>query len=335
MSKRQRPDQAVIDLIKQSGDLNQSVAEAAQYELAQALQLPLRQGVLKGDVLMGIFERMDVEPGASTDYPLDILAPGTEDDFVAYTNPGNGRIPERQVEGDYIKIPTYMMASSIDWLLRFSREARYDVVARCMEILEAGFVQKRNNDGMHTILSAAADRNILVHDADATAGRFTKRLVSLLKTIMRRQAGGNTGSLTRGKMTDMLVSPEAVEDIRNWNIDQVDEMTRREIYLSGDDGNSLTRIFGVNLHDLDEFGQGQQYQEYYLNDLGASLAASDLELVVGLDLSADDSFVMPVKMDVSLFVDPALHRSQRAGMYGWMELGFAVLDNRRCILGSF
>jgi len=330
-----KPDQAVMDLIIKSGSVDQREAESAQYELAQALQTPLRQGVLAGDVLMGIFEAMPLGPNASPDFPLDIIAPGTEDDYIAYTNPGNGRIPERQIEGDYVKIPTYMMASSIDWLLRFAREARFDLIGRAMQVLESGFVVKRNNDGMHTILSAAADRNILVYDADAAAGRFTKRLVSLMKTVMRRQAGGNTGSLKRGKLTDILVSPEAVEDIRNWNIDQVDEITRREIYLAGDGSGTLTRVFGVNLHDLDEFGQGQQYQNYFVNDLGGAIQGSDLELVVGLDLSSNDSFVMPVKMEPTMFVDPALHRSQRAGYYSWSELGFGVLDNRRCILGSF
>ena len=36
-----------------------------------------------------------------------------------------------------------------------------------------------------------------------------------------------------------------------------------------------------------------------------------------------------------VFEDPALHRQQRAGFYGFAEIGFGVLDNRRVILGSF
>jgi hypothetical protein len=43
---------------------------------------------------------------------------------------------------------------------------------------------------------------------------------------------------------------------------------------------------------------------------------------------------MPVKQEVTIFEDPALHRQQRAGFYGWAELGFAVLDNRRILLAS-
>lgn len=328
-----RPDDAIIELIVKSGSMDTNVAFPAQRELAKALQTPLRQGVLVGDVVTGIFEALPLPPGTPIEFPLDLLAPGEENDFVAYTNPGNGRIPERNVEGDYVQVPTYGIAASIDWLLRYAREARWDIVARAMQVLEASFVKKINDDGWHTLLSAGADRNILVFDGDAVAGNFTKRLVSLMKTVMVRNGGGNTASIRRSKLTDLYLSPEALEDIRNWGLDQVDELTRREIYTAADGG--ITRIFGVNLHDLDEFGEGQEYQLFFTSDLGGSLAGTDLELVVGLDMVSRDSFLMPIKEPVSIFEDPALHRQQRAGFYGWSELGFAVLDNRRVLLGSF
>lgn len=328
----QKPEQQIIDMIIRSGDFDTNVAFAAQRELAKALELPLRQGVLVGDVVTGIYQSLPMPPGTSVEFPLDLLAPGEEDQFVAYTNPGNGRIPERQVEGDYVQVPTYGIASSIDWLLRYARDARWDIVARAMQVLEASFVKKINDDGWHTLLTAGADRNILVFDGDATAGQFTKRLISLMKSVMVRSGGGNTGSIRRSKLTDVYLSPEALEDIRNWGVDQVDEVTRREIYTAAD--GTINRIFGVNLHDLVEFGEGQEYQTFFTGSLGGSLATGDLELVVGLDMSINDSFIMPVRQDVTIFEDPQLHRSQRAGFYGWAEVGFASLDNRRILLGS-
>jgi len=335
MSRMTRPDEQFLDLLKRSGSADKTEALVAQHELAQALEMPLRQGVLIGDVLDGIFERMAVEPGASVEFPLDLLAPGEENTHVAYTNPGHGRIPERAVEGDYVMVPTYTVASSIDYLLRYAREARWDIVGRAMQVLEAGFVKKMNDDGWHTLLAAGVDRNILVYDGDAANGQFTKRLISLLKTVMRRNGGGNTGSVRRGSLSDVYLSPEALEDIRNWGLDQIDEVTRREIYLAGDGDAVITRVFGVNLHDMDELGSGQEYQTFYADQLAGTLQGSDSELIVGLDLNGNDSFVMPVKQEVQIFEDDALHRHQRAGFYGWAELGFAVLDNRRILLGSF
>ena len=335
MSKMTKPDDHFIELIQRSGSVDKNEALAAQRELAVALEAPLRKGVLVGDVLDGIFEKIQMAPGSAAEFPLDLLAPGTENQHVAYTNPGHGRIPERAVEGDYVMVPTYTVASSIDYLLRYAREARWDVVGRAMQVLEAGFVKKMNEDGWHTLLAAGVDRNVMVYDADAAIGQFTKRLISLMKTVMRRNAGGNSGSLNRGSLTDLYLSPEALEDIRNWGLDQVDEVTRREIYQAGDDGAAITRIFGVNLHDIDELGADQEYQNFYTDQLSGTFTGSDVELVVGLDQSSNDSFIMPVKQDVQIFEDDALHRQQRAGFYGWAEIGFAVLDNRRILLGGF
>ncbi len=329
-----RPTPEFIQLLKQSGDSDRSVAMEAQREIAKALETPLRKGVLFGDVVRGIYEAMPLEPGASPEFPLDLLAPGTEIDHVAFTNPGNGRIPERHVEGDYVMVNTYGITSSIDFLLRYAREANWGVVSRAMQVLESSFVKKINDDGWHTLLAAAVDRNILVYDGDAGAGQFTKRLVSLMKTVMRRNGGGNSVTAP-GRLTDLYMSPEAIEDIRNWGVDQLDEVSRREIYTASDDGPSLTRVFGVNLHDLFEFGDGQEYQDYFTSDLGGSIESSDVELVIGIDQSANDSFVMPVKKEVEIYEDPALHRHQRQGYYGWAEIGFGVLDNRRIIAGSF
>ena len=327
------PTPEMNQVLRQAGSLVKEESLGATAELAKALELPLRKGVMSGDILDGIYDAVRLAPGASAEFPLDFIAPGTEKDFVAYTIPNHGRIPERHVEGDYVMVPTYDVGASIDFLLKYARDARWDVVGRAMDVLQGQFTKKMNDDGWHTILSAGVDRNILVYDADASDGYFSKRLVSLMKTIMRRNGGGNSSSVNRGQMTDLYLSPEGLEDIRNWGVDEVDDITRRELITR--EGGLLSRIFQVNLHDIDELGEGQEYQNYYSNDLSGSLPGSKKEIVVGLDLSSNDSFVMPVRQEVQIFEDDTLHRQKRAGMYGWAEHGFAVLDNRRVLLGAF
>lgn len=331
-TKAFEPTPELEAILVKSGSYNKEEALAAQRELAQALELPLRKGIMFGDILDGIFEPIKLAQSATPEFPLDIIAPGTEKDFVAYTMPNHGYIPQRTIEGDYVMVPTYDIAASIDWLLKFARDARWDIVGRSMEVMQAQFTKKLNDDGWHTLLSAGVDRNIVVLDADANPGQFTKRLVSLMKTVMRRNGGGNSTSLNRGLLTDLYVSPESMEDIRNWGIDQVDEFTRREIYTAED--GKINRIFGVNLHDLDELGEGQEYQLFYTNDLAATLPSGHVEIVVGLDQRRNDSFVMPIREQVQIFEDDTLHRSKKAGLYGWAEQGFAALDNRRILLGA-
>jgi hypothetical protein len=336
-----KPSEEMVGLLRRAGDHAFETAYAAQQELAKALTLPLRQGILKGDIVTGIFDPIYFAPGTAVEFPLDFLAPGTEKDFVAYTVPAQGRIPEKHVNGDFVMVPTYEVADSIDFALKYARDARWDIVGRCMQVLEASFVRKMNDDGWRTIVSAGNSRSLVVYDSAATPGLFTKRLVALMKTIMRRNAGGNSTSVNRGQLTDLYVSPEAMEDMRTWDLSQVDDFTRREIFLAGT-GNEeygLTQIFGVKLHDLDELGVGQDYQTYFTSTLSGSLdfgSANDekLELCVGLDLSKDDSFVMPWRQEIEIFEDPTFHRQRRAGFYGFGEYGFSVLDNRRVLLGA-
>ena len=151
---------------------------------------------------------------------------------------------------------------------------------------------------------------------------------------MMRNGGGNTFSMDQRMLTDIFMSVEGVEDIRNWGLDQVDDLTRREIFIADNGGSAVSKVFGVRLHPMVEFGENQPYQEYFVDKLSGSLS-DDVELIVGIDINRKMDFVNPIREDVQIFSDPSLHREQRVGYYGWMESGYAVLDNRGVLLGSF
>lgn len=344
--KIQKPTPEMVEMLKKTGSNNREEAQRAMAVLAQALVLPIRSALLHGDILEGIYAVETLDPSATAEYPLDFYRAENQDDHIAYTIPSEGAIPTRSVVGDEITVTTFQVGNSIDWPLKYARQARWPIVSRAMEVLEAGFVRKMNTDGFRTIISAGAGRTDfgggapLIFDAAAAAGQFTKRLISLMKTSMTRLAGGNSATQGRGVLTDLYISPEALEDIREWDETEVDEVTRREIFLAQDNnGNQqlsgpLARIYGVNLHPITELGVNQEFQDFF-DGLGLAMGASDEEIVIGLDLSMNDSFVQPVKVDVQVFDDPQLHRQQRAGVYAWREHGFAALDSRRVLLGSF
>lgn len=315
----------------------------AQRAFAGTLASPLRKAVFDESTTEGIFEKDVLAPGATPNYPLDFVKPGDEDQFVAFTLPKTGKIPERHVEGDELWVPTFRVGNSIDWDIRYMRMARFDVVARALEVYKAGFVRKNNSDAWRTILAAAKDRGMIVTAsgaapftgntlsvAPAAPGEFTKELISRARTAMARGAGGNSMA---GTLTDVYLSVEAMEDVRSWSATEVDDFTRREIIQATD--KNLAKVYGVNLHHMTEFGEGQEYQNYVTSTLGASLPTNTLEWAVGLDLSRADAFVEPVIQELETFEDPALYRSQKMGVYGWLEHGFAILDSRRALLMAF
>ncbi len=335
-----KPSNEQIELLRRTGSQNKAEALEAMHSLAQALEVPLRSALLNGDIAGGIFAPEVLDPSATAEYPLDFYQTAQENDYVAYMIPSEGALPQRSIVGDAVTVTTFSVGNAIDWPLRYSFTARWNIVARAMEVLEAGFVKKMNTDGWRVVIAAGAGRTDfqggapLVFDSAATAGQFTKRLISLMKTTMTRLAGGNSTSTNRGRLTDIYLSPEALEDIREWDADEVDDLTRREIFKTSDDAGIFAEIYGVTLHPLDELGVGQEFQAYF-DTLGVSMGSSDEEIVVGLDLSHNDSFVMPIRRPLSIFEDDTLHRKQKAGFYGWQEHGFAALDGRRVLLGSF
>jgi hypothetical protein len=339
------PEEAVQALrLTAHGDSR--IREDAQKTFAAELQMPLRQGVFDRDNLGGIYEKQVLAPGAQANYPLDFVKPGEEDDYNAFTLPKQGRLPERHVEGDELWVPTFNIGNAIDWSLKYAKEARFDVIMRAIRVYEAGFVRKINSDGWRVILAAADGRGTVVTAngpapftgstlaPTAAAGQFTKELVSRLRTAMTRGAGGNGNS---GRLTDLYLSLEAMEDVRAWDVDEIDEFTRREIFVNREYG--LASIYGVVMHEMTEFGEGQEYEEFIELTLARSHQVINSvtlkEFCVGLDLSTMDSFVMPIREELQTYEDPALYREQRAGIYGWMEHGFACLDTRRVILGEF
>lgn len=327
----------LIELAAKAGgkDVTQKEMFEAQGGIAKAIEQNIREGIFSGDIINDIYTMMPLAPNQHPEFELASLAPGEENDFAAFTIPSYGAVPSRLIQSDYVMLPTYTIGNSVEALLRHIRESRVDQISKLQTYMQMGFVKKLNDDGWRAILAAALDRDILVYDADAAVGQFTKRLVSLMRTVMMRNGGGNSTSPFKSKLTDMYVSPESIEDVRNWTIDQLDETTRREVYMAGDGASVITRIFGVNLHPLHELGEGQQYQTYYTSTLGGVLAPTDVELVIGLDMQDSNTFVMPVKQQPTIFVDESAHKEQLYRLYGWAEVGFGILDTRRIIAGSY
>jgi hypothetical protein len=304
--------------------------------LAKAFEVPLRKGVFAGDIVTSIFTSYSYPENygqRAIEYPLDFIVPGTEKEYVAYVMPNEGDLPTAHAEGDYVMVPVYEVAFAVSWLARLARDGRFDEFGRRMQAMEAAFVKKRNTDGWRVLIASAADRNLMIYDSQAAVGSLTKRLISNMKVVFKRNGGGNASSVDTRELTDLWCSPELVEDIRNWGLDQVDDITRREIYTATDGGPTLSRVFGVNLHPTVEFGEGQEFQTFFSSIAGAALASGDVELLIGIN-GASSHFVHPVVQEPSIMADQRLLDFRKAGLWGWASWGFGSLENRDICAGS-
>jgi hypothetical protein len=69
--KLKKPTAEMVALLQRAGSSNYNIAIPAQAELAKAITMPLKQGVLKGDITAGIFQEIFFQPGSAVEFPLD------------------------------------------------------------------------------------------------------------------------------------------------------------------------------------------------------------------------------------------------------------------------
>ena len=329
-------DEEVNGALRATASAEPALRSKAITQFLSAISLPIREGVMDGDNTAGIFNTEVLPPGVSAEYPIDFVTPGTEGEFRAFTNPGKGRVPGLVVSGDKLTLADIGNTLRVEWDINYARNARWGIIQRITEVFMAGFVKKRNDDCWHTILAMLADRGVTVYDIAANQGQFSKQLFTLTKCSMARNSGGNSSSLKKGRLTDIYLSCEGIGEVLNWNLDQVPDSVRANLYSMSGGDTTVVDILGVRLHEMYELGEDQEYQSYYINRLGGDLVPSggghghnDVELAVALDLVNRDSFVMAYTQALEIFDDPTLHAQQKGGFYGWERYAIGCLDSRR------
>lgn len=326
----------------------------ARKAIAAAIAIPILQLVRDMSLARQLFAVEQLEPGALASYPI-------ADDFEApiFILPKLGYVPQNYIEapGEEVYVPTFNIGTSFDWSLKYARDGRIDIAERAMRNAARAIVDYEEECAWRLLAPASTSAfpgkgllgprpaPIVEIDGGPAAGFLSKELLNQMMVRMERN---------RRILTDVYVSPEDLADIREWGDSAVDEVTRREIYVAGGANN----IYGVKLHKVHQLGatgryninsndsaagifkvgsggKFNDYQPTHANkvDANGALVTAGETQIYGLDLTANDSLVMPIKQDLEFFDDPALHRSQKQGFYGWEELGFAVLDTRMLVMG--
>jgi len=322
---------------------------------AAALTTPILQKIELESIMRQLFAVERLTPGAQAVYPV------AEDfEIPVWVLPGLGYLAQNFVEGigEEVYVPTFAINASADWKITYARDSRIDIPQRCAVRAAKDIANYEEECGWRVIMPAATSafsgKGLLgsrpapiyeINPASTGAGYLSKELIN--KMIVGFKRIGRT-------LTDLYISPEDAADLREWTDTDIDPVTRREIFQAAGMGS----IWNVQFHEIQHLGAtglyningstsqygkflagaGEVYNNYTLDNPNVTAADGTVTTlgetqIIGFDLSVNDSLVMPIRKEYDAHDDPTLLRVQKAGFFGWEEIGFACLDSRMLGLG--
>jgi len=346
------------ELFRATAEIHTPEGLAAYRAFAAAITTPILQKIELESIMRQLFAVERLAPGAQAVYPV------AEDfEVPVWVLPGLGYMAQNFIEGigEEVYVPTFAINSSADWKVTYARDSRVDIAQRAAARVAKDIANYEEECGWRVIIPAAtasfSGKGLLgsrpapiyeINPASTGAGYLSKELVNKMLVGFKRI--GRT-------LTDLYISPEDAADIREWTDTDIDPVTRREIFQAAGMGS----IWNVQLHEIQHLGATGQYNinssdsafgkfiatdtagvdwynQYSLDNPNKTAADGTVDTlgetqVYGFDLSVNDSLVMPIRKEYEAHDDPTLLRVQKAGFFGWAEIGFACLDSRMLGMG--
>lgn len=362
ISLKRTPEQ--VELVKAMASKNRNVSYEAQVALAEFIGPVLAEVINNAPTLSNLFTSLQFNADDNPSIPLDLYYDISDEDYIkVYSASVAGGLPQNQVlpTSSEMKIATYSLDSALSFDRRYAAKSRMDVVSKTFSRMAQEILLKQESTSASLVLGSVADAstNSLDHLISAgTNGRFLLEDLNKLFTRIKRintSFSGGTPANGRGRgLTDLIVSPEVVEELRSMaynpintkqatsgttSIPATDEM-RNAIYNSA----GIPEFYGVSVMEINEMGGGQKFNTIFggLATAGSVTArtftdSTNQELVLGIDRSRE-SLVRAVAVDedsgseFDLIADDQYSiRQKKIGYFGSLEEGRAVLDNRALV----
>ena len=361
-----------VELVKAMASRNRDVAYEAQTALAEFIGPVLAEVVNNAPVLSNLFTTLQYNADDNPSIPLDLYFDVSDEDYVqVYSQSRAGGLPTSEVHptSSELKIATYSLDSAVSFDRRYAAKSRMDVVAKTMTRVAQEILLKQNSISANVVMKALANAttNSLPHAIDAqTEDRFTLADLNALMTRAKRISSsfvGGTPEAGRGRgVTDILCSPEIVEELRAIAYNPIntksspavagnpsastrlaqDVQTADVIAQQAYSAAGAPEFYGINVIELNELGIGQKFNTVFGNEKGSSFDTSSTvetadEIVVGIDRSRE-SLIRPVAVDsesggeFNLIADDQYSiRQSKIGYFGSLEEGRIVLDDRALV----
>jgi hypothetical protein len=370
---KRTPEQ--IELIKAMASRNRTVAYDAQVALASFIGPVLAEVINNAPTLSNLFTTLPFNADDNPSIPLDLYFDINDEDYITvYSQSVAGGLPTNQVlpTTSELKVATYSLDSALSFDRKYAAKHRMDVVAKTFTRMaqEVLLKQERTSASLVMAALAAASTNSKQHVQKANqAGRFLladlNELLTLAKRISTSWANGTPAGGARAGLTDILVSPEIVEQIRSMAYNPIN--TVAGITASGGTGSTvgiaatdemrsaiygsagIPSFYGVSILEFVEMGKDQKFNTIF--DTAADTTTftkadgtssgtfdgSTQEIIVGIDRSRE-SLLRVVATDpdsnseFTLVADDQFSiRQNKIGYFGSMEEGRMILDNRALV----
>lgn len=365
-----------VELIKAMASKNRDVAYEAQTALAEFIGPVLAEVINTAPTVSNMFTSLQFNSDESPSIPLDLYHDITDEDYIqVWSQSVAGGLPTNQVAPSQseLKFTTYTLDSALSFDKRYASRSRLDVVSKTFTRMAQEILLKQEKTSASMIMTALAKANTNGEKhviRSAQGGRFLlsdlNKLFTKAKRINTSWTGGTPADRRGRGITDILVSPEIVEEIRGLAYNPINtkgadggKLSGSSDAIAGTDSmrdaifNSagIPEFYGVSIQEYNEMGVGQKWNSVF------DTAAGDIEydghyavtdsakkfndelakpeqILVGVDLSRE-SMIRAVATDsesgdeFSLVSDDQfVTRQSKIGYYGSLEEGRMIIDDR-------
>tara|TARA_R110000824_G_scaffold80790_2_gene203136 strand:+ start:4220 stop:5359 length:1140 start_codon:yes stop_codon:yes gene_type:complete len=362
-------------LIRAMGSNNREEAYEAQAAVAELLGPVVSEVINNAPTIGNLYTTISYGEDDNPSLPLDLFHDITDEDYIeVYSQQVAGGLPYSQVfpAHNELKFSTYTLDSALAFDRKYVRKARLDVVSKTFTRMAQEVMLKQTTTAFNVLATAlikgtgtgtAAGGSIIGSTAE---NRFVladfNNLITKSKRINSSFSGGTPVGGVKSGISDLLVSPEMVEELRAMAYNPINtaeapygsavkdslpapEALRQELFSSA----GLPSFYGINVMEINEMGVGQRFNKLFGaivasqnaaviggGDAGTWDTAAD-EILIGIDRSKD-ALIRPTVIgegspsEFQVLVDDQFSvRQNKIGYYGKVEEGRLCIDNRALI----
>jgi hypothetical protein len=364
-----------LALIRAMGSNNREEAYEAQAAVADLLGPVVSEVINNAPTIGNLYSTISYGEDDNPSLPLDLFYDITDEDYIeVYSQQVAGGLPYSQVfpAHNELKFTTYTLDSALAFDRKYVRKARLDVVSKTFTRMAQEVMLKQTTTAFNVLATAlikatgpaAAGGNIIGSSAE---GRFVlddlNRLVTLSKRINDSFSGGTPVGGVKSGVTDLLVSPEMVQELRAMAYNPINtaeapygsavkdslpapDSLREQLF----NGAGLPAFYGINIMEINEMGIGQRFNKLFgaiVASEGATVpsggdnsgnwsTAAD-EILIGIDRSKD-ALIRPTVIgegspsELQVLVDDQFSvRQNKIGYYGKLEEGRICINNKALV----